>query len=121
MEIFYFGSNNSLFGIYYPPEIIQDKKVGIVICNPFGQESIRCHLSMSLLAQLLSKKGFYVLRFDYYGCGDSLGGKKEGTIERWLDDIKTAVEELTHYITNATDASRDFQNLLIDTLVNICS
>ena len=32
---------------------------------------------------------------------------------------KTALEELTHYITGATDASRDFQNLLLDALVTL--
>lgn len=32
---------------------------------------------------------------------------------------KTALEEVTHYITGATDSSRDFQNFLLDTLVTL--
>lgn len=34
--------------------------------------------------------------------------------------ISTTVEELTHYITGATDCSRDFQQFLIDMLVKVC-
>jgi hypothetical protein len=32
---------------------------------------------------------------------------------------KTALEEVTHWITGATDNSRDFQNFLLDTIVNL--
>lgn len=34
---------------------------------------------------------------------------------------KTAVEEVAHYVTGATDNSRDFQSFLIDALVDVCS
>jgi alpha-beta hydrolase superfamily lysophospholipase len=38
--------------------------------------------------------GFPVLRFDYYGCGDSSGEAQQGSITRWVDDVSTAVSEL---------------------------
>ena len=34
--------------------------------------------------------------------------------------LKTALEEITHHITQSGDNSRDFQNFLIDLVVNIC-
>ena len=35
--------------------------------------------------------------------------------------LKTALEEVAHYITGATDNSRDFQNFFIDTIISIAS
>jgi len=35
-----------------------------------------------------------VLRFDYYGCGDSDGDCNQGSIKQWVADISTAVNEL---------------------------
>jgi pimeloyl-ACP methyl ester carboxylesterase len=59
-----------------------------------GQEYIRSHRSLLKLAQLLSSAGFDVLRFDYYGCGDSDGGCSEGSVKQWVADISAAVDEL---------------------------
>jgi pimeloyl-ACP methyl ester carboxylesterase len=42
----------------------------------------------------MAEAGFPVLRFDYYGCGDSSGEAEQGSITRWLEDISTAVAEL---------------------------
>jgi len=40
----------------------------------------------------------------------------EGTSNRLL---KVALEELAHFITGATDNSRDFQNFLLDVAVKL--
>jgi pimeloyl-ACP methyl ester carboxylesterase len=42
----------------------------------------------------LASAGFSVLRFDYYGCGDSARDCREGHVRQWLTDIDTAVGEL---------------------------
>lgn len=52
------------------------------------------HRAYRQLAMLLSRAGFHVLRFDYYGCGDSGGESEESTINQWLEDISTAIEEI---------------------------
>jgi len=39
----------------------------------------------------LANVGFHVLRFDYYGCGDSSGDSEQGEIRQWLIDILTAL------------------------------
>ena len=43
---------------------------------------------------LLSRLGFPVLRFDYYGTGDSAGATDEADLAQWKDDLLTAVDEL---------------------------
>jgi len=52
------------------------------------------HRAYLQLAQRLAAAGFHVVRFDYYGCGDSAGSCEDGTPERWLKDICTAVGQV---------------------------
>jgi len=66
----------------------------VVICNPFGQEYLRAHRSLRELAKRLAEAGFHVLRFDYFGCGDSAGDGDEVTLEQWLLDISAAIAEI---------------------------
>ncbi|PCH94223.1 MAG: hypothetical protein COB85_05850 [Bacteroidetes bacterium] len=95
IEPFYFGEpDKSLFGIYHAPSSHNCRKSGIVLCYPIGQEYIRSHRSFFQLALRLSKNGFHVLRFDYYGTGDSNGTCEEGGIEHWIKDIDAAIGEL---------------------------
>jgi pimeloyl-ACP methyl ester carboxylesterase len=46
------------------------------------------------MALLLSKAGFHVLRFDYYGTGDSAGETDEVTLKQWVEDAGVAADEL---------------------------
>jgi len=95
MEPFYFGQEpRQLFGVYHPPDGALVRRVGVVLCYPVGQEYIRAHRAFLQLAQLLAGRGFSILRFDYYGCGDSLGDCDQGTPSQWIADISTAVDEL---------------------------
>jgi len=59
-----------------------------------GQETIRFHRAYRQLALLLARAGFSVLRFDFYGCGDSGGVFEEGSVAGWLDDVDVACEEI---------------------------
>jgi esterase/lipase len=97
MESFFFGkSPKKLFGNYHPPERSIKRDTGIVLCYPIGQEYVRSHRSFLRLANLLAGQGFHVLRFDYYGCGDSMGMMIDADIDQWLEDISTAIEELKY-------------------------
>lgn len=90
----YFGkADRQLFGAY-DPTTAPDLRQGVVLCNPWGQEYLLSHQSMRYLAKLLSDSGFHVLRFDYYGTGDSAGESVECTVASCLEGINLAIEEL---------------------------
>src|SRR5690242_1202032 len=94
---FYFGSpDEPLFGCYHAPRPGQERKCVVVICQPIGHEYIYCHRALRQLAVRLSDSGFPVLRFDYFGCGDSSGSTEEGGIRQWLRDISSAISEARH-------------------------
>lgn len=92
--IFFGRAPKSLFGIYHPPKAAQARGTGVVLCYPFGQEYMRAHRAFRQMALLLSKAGFHVMRFDYYGTGDSAGTEYEGSIAQWIEDVRTAADEL---------------------------
>jgi pimeloyl-ACP methyl ester carboxylesterase len=91
---FYFGdSRRPLFGVHHPPRV-SSRRPGVVVCPPFGQESLRAHRSLRELAARLSDAGFPALRFDYRASGDSAGEPEEARLESWAQDVSTAVEEM---------------------------
>ena len=93
LESFFFGDDESLFGCYHPPRSSVLHSSAVVICQPMGHEYISYHRACRDLAQNLAERGFAVLRFDYYGTGDSAGASDEGDVERWVADVGAAVAE----------------------------
>jgi uncharacterized protein len=88
-----FGSTGrQLFGVYQEPASLHGC---IVFCNPFGQEAIRSHRLFKVLADRLCRGGYAVLRFDYFGTGDSGGKDDEATLAGFVADLFVAQEELT--------------------------
>ena len=83
-----------LYSIYNPPQGFNHEDIGVVLCYPYGQEYTRCHKLYSNMAQRLSQVGFHVLRFDYYGTGDSDGEFSHVTLNSSIKDLKLAVDEL---------------------------
>lgn len=92
---FSFGpTGKQLFGLYHAPLAGYRHDIGVVLCNPWGQEFIRAHRALSQLGLRLARQGFPVLRFDYYGSGDSNGEDNDGTLTQWQNDIRLAIHEL---------------------------
>jgi alpha/beta superfamily hydrolase len=90
---FFFGTKERrLFGAYDPPRGAGRR--GAVICYPWAREYLLAHATIRHLSRLLSGTGFHVLRFDYFGTGDSAGDVADGGQDQWLADVQTAVEEL---------------------------
>ncbi|RJQ73892.1 MAG: alpha/beta fold hydrolase [Desulfobacteraceae bacterium] len=95
VEPFFFGEPPAaLFGCYHRPQRVPDRGCGIVLCHPVGQEYIQSHRSVYQLAVQLTRIGFHVLRFDYFGCGDSGGDFEQGSLRQWTLDIQTAARAL---------------------------
>lgn len=95
IEPFYFGSaSKPLFGCYHPSVGIPGPPCGVVLCYPMGEEYIRFHRTYRQIALQLTQKGFPVLRFDFYGCGDSSGECTEGRLTQWLTDVSEAIAQI---------------------------
>lgn len=94
MNPFYFGDpERPLYGVYHPP---REKDAGraVLLCYPIGSEYMRSHRAFRQLTTLLTRRGMHVLRFDYLGMGDSAGTGVDVSLDRWLDDISLAIDEL---------------------------
>lgn len=95
MEAYFFGDDERrLFGIYSPPQTAWPKPVGVVICPPLGQEYMRCHRGLQSMATAFARSGLHVLRFDYYGTGDSGGNSADVTFDGCRSDLEAAAQEL---------------------------
>lgn len=89
-----FGSRERrLFGIHRPAAGARMRR-GVVICQPWGQEYERAHRACGQLGERLAARGCDVLRFDYYGTGDSAGAADEVTLEGCVLDTALAIDEL---------------------------
>jgi pimeloyl-ACP methyl ester carboxylesterase len=80
-----------LFGLFHAAPA---GRPGVLLCAPFGQEAIRTQRFYRVLTERLVRAGHPVLRFDYYGCGDSMGDDLDGDLEGWVLDVLTADAEL---------------------------
>ena len=91
----FFGPvHRQLFGaLHHARESQEQPHETIVICPPIGQEYIRTHWCLRLLARQLSRKGINVLRFDYRGIGDSAGTNLQTTSpKQWHEDVHAAID-----------------------------
>jgi pimeloyl-ACP methyl ester carboxylesterase len=66
----------------------------VLLCYPGLQEYNASHWAFRRLATMLARDGHDVLRFDYFGTGDSAGDCHDATPENALADIVEAVHEL---------------------------
>lgn len=94
MEPFFFGMPaREMLGIYHPAAGVP-RAEGVVLCPPLFGEYMRSHACLRRLALTLAGNGRHVLRFDYFGTGDSGGRFRDTTPEDWARDVAAAVEEL---------------------------
>lgn len=92
---FHFGTGSrALFGWLHAPGGAS-RGAGVVLLNPIGDDYVRAHRPFRHLAERLAKAGFWVLRFDFHGTGDSSGAETDpGRVEAWLQDVGLAEREL---------------------------
>ena len=66
----YFGTDDRpLFGWFHPPAASLQRPMGVLLCNPIGEDMVRAHRPFRHLAETLAAAGFPVVRFDYDGTG----------------------------------------------------
>ncbi len=92
----YFDSGpHRLFGWHHGPAAGESASIGMVVCKPFGYESICAHRSVRAFAEAGAALGMPTLRFDYAGTGDSseIDGQAD-QVATWTQDVIAAVVEL---------------------------
>jgi amino acid adenylation domain-containing protein len=96
LETFHFGRGRDLYGVLHRARAVgaTQGRAAALICSPFGHEDARARFVLQRLARRLADAGVPALRFDYYGCGDSLGESVDATCARWQEDIVEAFAEL---------------------------
>lgn len=82
----------ALHGVIYEPARVSSR--GVVICDPFAEEKKCAQRALTDMARGLCAEGFAVLRFDYRGCGNSLGEFVDFGPSHWEADILRAIEFL---------------------------
>lgn len=95
MNLLFFGeSSRQLFGAYHAPPPTRPAVGAALLCAPWGQEYLVSHRTNRRLAARLAERGYHVMRFDYFGTGDSAGNRSDGDLHSWLRDARTAMAEL---------------------------
>ena len=85
----------SLFGWLHRPVAGAAPAFGLVLCNPFGFESLSAHRGLRCVAEAAAAAGCPALRFDYAGTGDSQGDDFDPEpVARWVRSVHAAIETL---------------------------
>ena len=90
---FYFGDRQRLlFGLRHGTQVAPNG--ALLVCGPLLQENIRCQRALWSLGQAMAAQGTEVLRFDWYGSGDSGGDSRDMNLSGLISDIAVAKEQL---------------------------
>jgi pimeloyl-ACP methyl ester carboxylesterase len=87
------GNSGRPLHAVFSPAVGKRRRRAVVFCPPFGAEYARTHRAGRMLAQKLAAAGYDILRFDYYGTGDSSGEDHEFSPEGAVEDTLAAVDE----------------------------
>lgn len=87
------NAGQKMYGIAHEPEAVPDtfkRKIGVLILHSGRQARRGPHKFYVKVARALCAEGFYVLRYDNRGYGDS-EGPEEQTVEEWFSDALRAM------------------------------
>lgn len=83
------NQGEQIVGVLHLP-IGEGSHPGVVLCHGFTGNKAESHRLFVHLARTLAKAGFYVLRFDFRGSGDSGGQFIDMTVEGEISDATAA-------------------------------
>jgi pimeloyl-ACP methyl ester carboxylesterase len=92
--LFFGSSERRLFGIHHEAQSKNRARHAVLLCYPGAQEYNGAHWAFRRFARMLSRAGHDVLRFDYFGTGDSAGESEEGRPDLWVENVIEAASEL---------------------------
>jgi hypothetical protein len=102
-EIFHFGRpRRTLLGLRHPSLVRASAQAAVLVCAPLLQEGIRCQRALWSLSETLAAAGVEVLRFDWFGLGDSGGDSTDILVPGLVDDIASA----EHFMRSSITPSR---------------
>lgn len=91
---FFFAREDArLFGILHAPQG-PAKPLAFVMSHPFGEEKLWSHRVFVSCARALAERGYAVLRFDYFGAGDSSGMSADASLASHRADLQAAIRTL---------------------------
>jgi dienelactone hydrolase len=90
---FFDAQDRALYGFFHAAEG-PPRDAAVLLAQPIGHDYNRSHRAFKHLAQALAAAGFAVLRFDFFGQGDSEGTPGSASLERWSVDLAAAAREL---------------------------
>ena len=106
--IFHFGTpRRSLLGLRHPP--LARTQGALLACAPLLQEGIRCQRALWSLAEALAAAGVDVLRFDWFGSGDSGGASSDIVVPGLVEDLASAES----FLRTSSTASPDIRLLAL--------
>lgn len=83
-----------MIGVFHESVPPQSGLPAVLLCGPMGQEGLRAHRFLRVMADRLARSGMRVFRFDYFATGDSGGDDLEGELVGWTDDVLAADRQL---------------------------
>lgn len=94
MVPFFFGRpERRLWGVHRPPRG-KARRTAALLLYPGVEEYNPLHWAFRKLESALAQGGLDVMRFDWFGTGDSAGEPEERTLDGWADDARAAEGEL---------------------------
>lgn len=79
--------------MFHPASFAPGKRAVLVV-PPLLNEAMRANHALREIAIRLSEEGCDVMRFDFFGTGNSMGQPADATIDIWRENIATAAREL---------------------------
>jgi alpha-beta hydrolase superfamily lysophospholipase len=93
--VYFPSGEQTLFGWVHAAGEAPRSDLGVIICNPFGYETVCAYRSLRAFAESCAASGITALRFDYRGTGNSSDSPDpEDQVSAWCADIAAAVEFL---------------------------